>query len=140
VDALEALQAASEDLSGFLNVMLAPPMPFLPAEVHGKPIISALLVNVGDADAGARALAPLRAIATPVLDQFRSIPYSQVYDGGPEPPSPARVASTCFFADEVDLPAADVILDALSCSRAPMRATRFRLIARSGALVASGRA
>ena len=128
VDALEALQAASEDLSGFLNVMLAPPMPFLPAEVHGKPIISALLVNVGDADAGARALAPLRAIATPVLDQFRSIPYSQVYEGGPEPPSPARVASTCFFTDEVDLAAAEAILEALPRSRAPMRVAHFRVM------------
>ena len=35
---LEAAQAAPEELSTIANVMLAPPMPFVPEEAHGKPV------------------------------------------------------------------------------------------------------
>jgi hypothetical protein len=41
-------EAAPEELSTIANVMTAPPMPFLPAEVHGKPIIMAMMVYAGD--------------------------------------------------------------------------------------------
>ncbi|HLO18411.1 MAG TPA: FAD-binding oxidoreductase, partial [Anaerolineales bacterium] len=37
-------EAAPEELSTIANVMPAPPMPFLPEEVHGKPLIMAMLV------------------------------------------------------------------------------------------------
>ena len=36
---LEAADAAPEELSTIANVMIAPPMPFIPEEAHGKPII-----------------------------------------------------------------------------------------------------
>ena len=35
-------EAAPEELSTIANVMTAPPMPFLPAEQHGKPVVIAL--------------------------------------------------------------------------------------------------
>ncbi len=38
--------------------MPAPPMPFLPAEQHGKLVIMAMLVYVGDAKEGERVIAP----------------------------------------------------------------------------------
>ena len=34
------------------NVMVAPPMPFLPAEAHGQLVVMALLVYAGEAAAG----------------------------------------------------------------------------------------
>ena len=47
---LEAADAAPEELSTIANVMLAPPMPFVPKEAHGKPIVMALAAYVGPMD------------------------------------------------------------------------------------------
>ena len=50
-------EAAPEELSTIANVMTAPPMPFMPAEYHGKLIIMAMLVyagNVGAVSASSR--------------------------------------------------------------------------------------
>jgi FAD/FMN-containing dehydrogenase len=53
-------EAAPEELSTIANVMRGPPMPFLPAEMHGQLIIiiiiiMAMLVYAGEADEGERA-------------------------------------------------------------------------------------
>src|SRR5215212_8055000 len=61
-------EAAPEELSTIANVMVAPPMPFLPAEAHGKLVIMAMLVYAGEVDEGERAIAPFRALATPLAD------------------------------------------------------------------------
>ena len=47
-----AADAAPEELSMIANIMKAPPMPFIPAEAHGKPIVIALMVYAGDAEPG----------------------------------------------------------------------------------------
>jgi FAD/FMN-containing dehydrogenase len=56
-------EAAPEELSTIANVMVAPPMPFLPPEAHGQLVIMALLCYAGEVDEGERALAPFRALA-----------------------------------------------------------------------------
>ena len=60
-----AAEAAPEELSTIANVMPCPPMPFVPEEHHGELVILALVVYAGDAEAGERAIAPFRALATP---------------------------------------------------------------------------
>ncbi len=60
-------------LSTIANVMPAPPMPFLPEEVHGQPVILGMLAFVGDEAAARAALAPFRALATPLADMVRPI-------------------------------------------------------------------
>ncbi len=80
-----AADAAPEELSVIANVMNAPPMPFIPAEQHGKPVVMALMVYAGDAEAGERAIAPIRALATPLADMVRPIRYPEMYEG-PEGP------------------------------------------------------
>jgi FAD/FMN-containing dehydrogenase len=46
--------AAPEELSTIGNIMPAPPMPFLPAEVHGRLVIMAFIAFAGDDDAAQR--------------------------------------------------------------------------------------
>ena len=60
---IELAEAASEELSTIANVMVAPPMPFIPSEHHGKLIVMAFIVYAGDAEAGEKAIAPFRALA-----------------------------------------------------------------------------
>ena len=64
-DLVAAAEAAPEELSMIANITKAPPMPFVPPEHHGKPILMALMVYAGDVEAGQRAIAPIRALATP---------------------------------------------------------------------------
>jgi FAD/FMN-containing dehydrogenase len=117
--------AAPEQLSGMINITIAPPMPFLPAEVRGKPIVMALLVYDGNGDAAERAFAPFRAVAAPLMDGIRTMRYPEVYDG-PEPPHPVAFAIRNGFVDSVDVAAGEAILDALQRSTAPMSVVQFR--------------
>jgi len=61
-------------------VMTAPPMPFLPAEVHGELVIMAMLVYAGeDVEAGERVVAPFRALPKPIVDMVKPMPYPEIY-------------------------------------------------------------
>ena len=120
-------EAAPEELSGILNVMVAPPMPFVPAEHHGKLIVIAMLVYAGDPDAGQRALAPFRALATPLADLLRPMPYPEIYPPEEEGFHPAAVGHTMFM-DTVDEPVAKTILEYLQASDAPVRVTQLRVL------------
>src|SRR5262245_14738217 len=68
---LTAAESAPDDLSTIANVMLAPPMPFVPEEHHGKPILIGMFAYVGPADDGQRVLAPFRSLAEPLADMVR---------------------------------------------------------------------
>ena len=47
-------EAAPEALSGIATVMAAPPMPFLPAELHGRLVLMAQLAYAGPESTRAR--------------------------------------------------------------------------------------
>jgi FAD/FMN-containing dehydrogenase len=122
-----AADAAPEELSIIANVMKAPPMPFVPAEHHGKPVVMALMVYAGDAGAGERAIAPIRALATPLADMVRPIRYPQMYDG-PEGPQPVYSAGTNLLVDALAPGAAEAILEHLETATAPMAAVQVRVL------------
>jgi FAD/FMN-containing dehydrogenase len=120
-------EAAPEELSGILNVMPAPPMPFVPAEHHGKLIVMALLVYAGDPADGERVLAPLRALATPLADMLRPMPYPEIYPPEEEAYHPTAIGHTMFM-DRVDESVAKTILEHLQASDAPIRVTQLRVL------------
>jgi FAD/FMN-containing dehydrogenase len=122
-------QAAPEELSGIGNVMVAPPMPFLPPEVHGKLIIMAILVYAGDAAAGERALAPFRALATPLADMLKPMSYAEIYppEEGAEGYHPVA-ASYTMFVDQIDRSVAETIVDRLQSSNAAMSVAQLRVL------------
>ncbi len=72
---IAAAEAAPEELSTIANVMPCPPMPFVPEEQHGKLVVLAILAYAGDTEAGQIALAPFRALATPLADMLKPMPY-----------------------------------------------------------------
>jgi hypothetical protein len=124
---VEALETASEDLSGIANVMPAPPMPGIPEEHLGKLVIVGLLVHAGDLAAGERAMAPFRALGRPMVDLLGPMPYPQIYP--PEDPSyhPTAVNHTMFM-DHVDLGVARTIVDYLEASDASLRVAQLRVL------------
>jgi FAD/FMN-containing dehydrogenase len=128
-------EAAPEELSVIANILRAPPMPFIPAEQHGKPIVIALMVYAGDAEAGERAISPIRALATPLADMVRPLRYPEMYDG-PEAPRAALAAGTNILVDLLPSGAAEAILDSLETTIAPMAAVQLRVLGGAMARVA----
>ena len=56
-------EAAVDELSSIAGVLPAPPMPFIPAEQHGRLVVLAFMCFAGPAEAAQRALAPFRSLA-----------------------------------------------------------------------------
>ena len=122
-----ASEAAPEELSGIGNVMFAPPMPFLPLEAHGKLIIMAFLVYAGETEAGQRALAPFRALATPIADMLKPMSYPEIYPPEEGEYHPVAAART-MFVDKIDLPVAKTIVERLQASTAMMKVAQLRVL------------
>ena len=56
----------------------APPSPWLPKEVHGKPIVALLACYSGDPAKGEKILAPLKSFGSPIGDVLVRRPYTQM--------------------------------------------------------------
>jgi FAD/FMN-containing dehydrogenase len=120
-------EAAPEELSTIANVMTAPPMPFLPEEQHGKPLVMAFITYAGGAEEGERAIAPFRALVTPIADMVRPMTYPEMYPPEEEEYRPKAVARTMFL-DSFDRSAAETILERVSSSTALMAVTQIRVL------------
>jgi FAD/FMN-containing dehydrogenase len=122
-----AAEAAPEELSTIANVMPAPPLPFLPATQHGRLVIMALLVYAGEVEPGQRTVAPFRALATPLADLVKPMPYPGIYP--PEDPTyhPAAVGHT-MFVEQVDRQVAETIVGYLQASDASVRVAQLRVL------------
>lgn len=120
-------EEAPEDLTSIVNVMPAPPMPFVPREHHGKLVVMALMCYAGDLREGERVLAPFRALAQPLADMLRPIPYVQMFPPDDESFRPTAVGRTMFI-DRVDRSLAEATIDRLNASDAPMRVAQFRVL------------
>src|SRR5215204_967043 len=121
-------EAAPEELSAIANVMTAPPMPFLPAEVHGELVIMAMLVYAGEeVEAGQRAVAPFRALAEPIVDMLKPMSYPEIYPPEDDDFHPTAVARTMFI-DTIDSDVSQTILERLRASDAPMRVAQIRVL------------
>jgi hypothetical protein len=124
---MAAAEAAPDELSTIANVMPAPPMPFLAEEHHGSPSIMALMCYAGEGAAAERALAPFRALATPLADLLRPMPYPELYPPDDPDYHPTAEART-MFVERVDLEVATTITEWLAASDAPMRVAQLRVL------------
>ena len=123
---MEAAEAAPEELSTIANVMLAPPLPLIPEEAYGKPVLLGLLADVGAVDQAERVLAPFRALGKPYADMVRPMRYPEMYEG--EGPPVPFMAGSNFFADALTPVDAATILEQLDQSTAMMKAVQLRVL------------
>jgi FAD/FMN-containing dehydrogenase len=133
---VEAAEAAPEELSAIANVMTAPPLPFLPPEAHGRPVIFAVIVYAGEVEAGEQAVAPFRALAEPLADMVGPKPYPAIFEGGGEGEDfhPIAAART-MFVDSIGRSAAQTIVEQLQASTAMIAATQLRVLGGAAARV-----
>lgn len=74
----EVTRDAPRELTLVAMMRLAPPAPWLPKEMHGKPMIGVLACYSGAREDGERLLAPLRTLGAPVADMIAPRPYAQM--------------------------------------------------------------
>ena len=84
-DAKQVLEAyrefsatAPRELTTVAVLRIAPPAPWLPKEVHGKPIAAIFVCHSGRIEDGEKLLAPLRKVGSPVADIVTRRPYTQM--------------------------------------------------------------
>ena len=77
----------SEDLTTLAAFVTAPPLPFIPAHLHGKPIFAIVLCHAGSIEKGQAELKPLRDQTRPDVDLVQPMPYTVLQtmldDGAP---------------------------------------------------------
>ncbi|WP_026874499.1 FAD-binding oxidoreductase [Jiangella gansuensis] len=117
--------AAPDELSVIVNLMPAPPMPFVPEELHGTMVAFALVCYAGPVDEAEKVLAPIRALATPIVDMVQPMTYAAMFPPEDNDYHPVAVART-LFADQIDRPLVEGILEQLASAPAPMRVTQLR--------------
>jgi FAD/FMN-containing dehydrogenase len=71
----EFIAKAPDELAVWTVLRPAPPLPFLPKEVHGTKIIALALIYAGDPKEGERLIEPLRKFGTPLGEHVGVQPY-----------------------------------------------------------------
>ena len=67
---------APDELTVWVVMRQAPPLPFLPTDVHGKEVLVFAVCTTADEASGNRALEPLRALGQPIADVIGMQPYA----------------------------------------------------------------
>ena len=124
---IAAAEAAGEELSTIANVMNCPPVPFVAEEHHGEVVIFGMLVWAGDTAAGDAAIAPFRALATPLADLVHPSSYPEMFPPEDESYHPTAVNRTMFM-DRIGRAEADTIVDRLTASDASLRVAQLRVL------------
>ena len=99
----EYMADAPDDLGGAVGFISAPPEPFVPAEMHFKPIIGVIICWTGDHEEGERVIAPIREAVQPVMDMVQPMPYTalqSMLDGGS--PKGVRAYMKAEFVEDLN--------------------------------------
>jgi FAD/FMN-containing dehydrogenase len=123
---LEYSVSAPEDLTTIANLMHVPPFPGIPEEHVGKVTLAILVTWTGSIEDGERALAPLRALATPLVDAVSPMPYPEIYRLTDHFGGPHGAAIRSMFADELSDAALDATIAAIEQASSPFSLVQFR--------------
>ncbi|KGN34165.1 oxidoreductase [Knoellia sinensis KCTC 19936] len=125
---VRAAEAAPDELSLIINVMSAPPMPFIPEALHGSTVIMVVACWSGAVDEGERVLAPLRASGEVLADMIEPIPYAALLEDEVPARMPFTVAGRSAYTEEVTDAAIRAIIEQVSTSDAALKVVHLRLM------------
>jgi FAD/FMN-containing dehydrogenase len=72
-------ESAPDELTTQALLMAAPPAPFVPPEMQGRPVVAVAAVYAGDLAEGERVVAPLRTLGSVVADVMGPMPYPAIF-------------------------------------------------------------
>ena len=74
----EYIQTAPEEMGAFPAYLVAPPLPFLPDDAHGKTFCGIVACWAGPIDKGEQAMEPIRRVAPTVGEMIAPMPYPTI--------------------------------------------------------------
>ncbi len=131
---IKVAQHAPDEVSTIANVMIAPPMPFLPQKAHGELIIMAMMMYSGDPRDGEAAFAPFRQLVDPhppLADMLRPMRYPEIYppEEAASQSGPPCISMRTLFLDSLDEQTAALVVGGLRISTgALMTIAQFRVL------------
>jgi FAD/FMN-containing dehydrogenase len=116
--------AAPDELTSIGNVYVAPPLPFIPEDKVGTPVLHVMLVYAGEGEAAERATAPFRSLAAPIADTIEQIPFPDVYE---EDDYGGHIGTDRnLFMDDIAIADAKLMLEQLRSSTADIAVVQIR--------------
>lgn len=118
---------APDELTVMVDIMNAPPMPFLAPEQHGSLIAAVTVCCVGDPDAAQEAIAPLRSLATPIVEVLSPMPYPAMFSFTDHalPPVAYIDVRSCFL-EEIDDSFIEMLVKQTAAFSSPMSMVQLR--------------
>jgi FAD/FMN-containing dehydrogenase len=116
----ELTRSMPDELTSLVNLTTAPPVPFLPESVHGKPIVAVAVMHCGPLDVAEQVMAPLRSLAEPILDHVGAVPYTAMQQAlDPLWEAGAQNYFTSALVDDLTDAAIDEVLDSWARKASP---------------------
>lgn len=104
----EWTQTLPDDVTASIGIFRFPPLPFLPEPLQGKEVIRVAAVAISDN--GEELIAPMRTIATPLLDCMDRYPYTMIDLVSADPIDPMPIFETSMMFDEFTPEVVDELL------------------------------
>lgn len=103
---------APEEITPAIGLWTIPPIPDIPEELHGSPVVLVAAAYIGPAAEGTSALAPLQQLGAPVADLSGVVPWVETQSAMDELfPEGARYYWKSHFADELTDEAISTLLE-----------------------------
>jgi FAD/FMN-containing dehydrogenase len=124
----DACTAADDALTAIVNVMAAPPLPFIPADLHGQVVAMAQVCYAGDQATAEQALAPLRTVGPAIVDLIQAMPYAALFAEQDAPYHGQVVTARNMFVDHIGEPTGAAILEHMQQAGMAHTLVQFRVL------------
>jgi FAD/FMN-containing dehydrogenase len=100
----------SDSTSSSIALLRLPPLPFIPEPLRGRFVVHLRVAHVGSTAEGEQVVAPMRAVAAPIMDYLGEMPYTQVDSIHQDPHDPLPFRECGLQLDELTPEAVDAVL------------------------------
>ena len=108
----EWTETVPDELTSIARFLHLPPIPQVPEPLRDRPIVTIGACFIGDEAEGAELIAPMRAIAEPIMDLFQTMPASQLVSVHMDPEEPVPGLGHHSLVRELPAEAVDAFVDA----------------------------
>ncbi|MCB9490891.1 MAG: FAD-binding oxidoreductase [Dehalococcoidia bacterium] len=126
---LDYAPEAVDDLTTISFLMAAPPAPFIPEDRIGEIVLLVGVTWTGaldDVAARDAALAPIRALATPIADTVEAIPYPVMFVYTAEGTKRHGAAIRTMFGDDLEDAQIEAVIEAMKAASSPFNMIQIR--------------
>ncbi|MBN9621367.1 MAG: FAD-binding oxidoreductase, partial [Actinobacteria bacterium] len=106
----EWIAAVPNELSSTLKLIRYPPLPSVPDKLRGRAVVAIMLAFTGTAERGDELVAPLRAVAGPLLDTLGTVSGPALADVAGDPTNPTPASGHAGLVDRIGPDETDALL------------------------------